>query len=62
MRRVATLAASHRCGIRVDGAMNEAATVSWLATDPNFWTDLVRFAMPGAVLLLLVWVLAHASR
>ena len=38
--------------------MNEAA--SWLATDPNFWTDLVRFATPGAVLLLLIWVLAHA--
>lgn len=37
--------------------MNEAATVSWLTTDPNFWTDLVRFATPGAVLLLIVWVL-----
>jgi hypothetical protein len=37
--------------------MNEAATASWLTTDPNFWTDLVRFATPGAVLLLIVWVL-----
>ena len=31
--------------------------VSWLTTDPNFWTDLVRFATPGAVLLIIVWVL-----
>jgi hypothetical protein len=31
--------------------------VSWLTVDPGFWTDLVRFAAPGAVLLLVVWVL-----
>jgi hypothetical protein len=28
--------------------------VSWLTVDPNFWTDLVRFAAPGAVLLLVL--------
>ena len=38
--------------------MIEVAAVSWLTIDdPNFWTDLVRFAAPGAVLLLVVWVL-----
>lgn len=37
--------------------MNDAAPVGWLTTDPNFWTDLVHFAVPGAVLLLIVWVL-----
>ena len=31
--------------------------MSWLTIDPNFWTDLVHFAVPGAVLLLIVWVL-----
>jgi hypothetical protein len=40
-----------------DGATIEADAVSWFTTDPNFWTDLVRFAAPGAVLLLVVWVL-----
>jgi hypothetical protein len=37
--------------------MIETAAVSWLTVDPSFWTDLVRFAAPGAVLLLVVWVL-----
>ena len=31
--------------------------MSWFTVDPNFWTDLVQFATPGAVLLLIVWVL-----
>jgi hypothetical protein len=31
--------------------------VNWFTTEPNFWTDLVRFATPVWVLLLLVWVL-----
>jgi hypothetical protein len=37
--------------------MNEAATMGWLTVDPNFWNDLVRFAIPGAVLLVIIWVL-----
>jgi hypothetical protein len=37
--------------------MNDAAAVGWLTTDPNFWSDLVHFAVPGGVLLLIVWVL-----
>ncbi|MFL5283067.1 MAG: hypothetical protein ACJ8AW_19265 [Rhodopila sp.] len=38
-------------------AMKEAAIVGWLTIDPNFWNDLVRFATPGAVLLVIAWVL-----
>ena len=34
--------------------MNE---VGWLTIDPNFWTKLVQFATPGAVLLFAIWVL-----
>jgi hypothetical protein len=30
--------------------------MSWFTVDPNFWSDLVHFAVPG-VLLLIVWVL-----
>jgi hypothetical protein len=37
--------------------MIEAATMGWLTIDPNFWNDLVRFAIPRAVLLVIVWVL-----
>jgi hypothetical protein len=37
--------------------MIEPAAVSWLTVDPSFWTDLGQFAAPGAVLLLIVWVL-----
>lgn len=41
-----------------DGAMNEAVTVGWLTIDPNFWNDLVQFATPGAVVLVIASVLS----
>ena len=36
---------------------SKAVAMSWFTVDQNFWTDLVRFAVPGGVLLLIVWVL-----
>ena len=41
----------------VDGATIETDAMSWFTVDPNFWADLIRFVVPGAVLLLIVWVL-----
>jgi hypothetical protein len=31
--------------------------MSWLATGPNFWTDLVQFAVPVWALLFALWTL-----